>query len=511
MAITPLPDPPSRSDPTNFPERADAFMAALPGFATEANALAQQVDEATETAGEYKDSAESSATAANGSATNALLSETHAQGSAVAAAQARADAEAARDLAKDWASKDGGTVGGTPFLSARQYAALAAQGAGLPIYAANAIPATDLGPICVPGVGEMEWDGTKYAPRRDLDVAAGRYPNFGYRNLLTNGEFVFDQANSGVETNAPLGGLYVADQWQSSTTSANVFSAKVNDSTLPPVPGENFRGNLVLRVKAPTPVTSGMVYQVKQNVEGCFGAVLGWGTPGAVPAVLSFWVYSNFAGTFGACVSGGSNLANVHSYPFLYTVHQAATWERKVVVIPPDNLAGANTYFTTNAGAYLQVRFNLGSGDDTKGPPGVWANANWQDAQGAQNVLVATGLLAFRGMQLERLTWSTDELATPFEYQRFDLMNQLVWRYFELSNLWVIGSSPSASALEGGVATWKAAKRINPTVNFVSTLESNNFTPNAFSASVTNVRLNGTTPAAGAFYHSTVIQGAARL
>ena len=44
MAITPLPTPPSRNDPTNFATRADAFMAALPAFATETNATAVEVD-----------------------------------------------------------------------------------------------------------------------------------------------------------------------------------------------------------------------------------------------------------------------------------------------------------------------------------------------------------------------------------------------------------------------------------------------------------------------------------
>lgn len=44
MAITPLPTPPSRTDPTNFATRADAFMAALPTFATETNATAVEVD-----------------------------------------------------------------------------------------------------------------------------------------------------------------------------------------------------------------------------------------------------------------------------------------------------------------------------------------------------------------------------------------------------------------------------------------------------------------------------------
>ena len=45
MAITPLPTPPDRGDPSTFSSRADAFLGALPTFATEANALATAVNE----------------------------------------------------------------------------------------------------------------------------------------------------------------------------------------------------------------------------------------------------------------------------------------------------------------------------------------------------------------------------------------------------------------------------------------------------------------------------------
>ena len=44
MTITALPTPPSRDDPANFSARADAFLSALPTFATEANALAADVN-----------------------------------------------------------------------------------------------------------------------------------------------------------------------------------------------------------------------------------------------------------------------------------------------------------------------------------------------------------------------------------------------------------------------------------------------------------------------------------
>ncbi len=44
MVITPLPEPPSRSDPSTFAAKGDAFLAALNTFVTEANALLAQCE-----------------------------------------------------------------------------------------------------------------------------------------------------------------------------------------------------------------------------------------------------------------------------------------------------------------------------------------------------------------------------------------------------------------------------------------------------------------------------------
>ena len=46
MAITPLPTPPSRDDPANFAARGDAFLGALPDFATELNDALPTINEA---------------------------------------------------------------------------------------------------------------------------------------------------------------------------------------------------------------------------------------------------------------------------------------------------------------------------------------------------------------------------------------------------------------------------------------------------------------------------------
>jgi hypothetical protein len=50
MAITPLPDPPSRADPSSFSDRADDFLGALPLFAEQVNDIAAQMFAAAVTA-----------------------------------------------------------------------------------------------------------------------------------------------------------------------------------------------------------------------------------------------------------------------------------------------------------------------------------------------------------------------------------------------------------------------------------------------------------------------------
>lgn len=71
MAITPLPTPPSRNDPTNFAARGDAFLGALPTFATEANALAVDVNADAVLAAASAVDAEDAVTAAEAAAAGA--------------------------------------------------------------------------------------------------------------------------------------------------------------------------------------------------------------------------------------------------------------------------------------------------------------------------------------------------------------------------------------------------------------------------------------------------------
>lgn len=87
--ITPLPTPPSRStDPTNFAIEADAFVAALPEFATDANAQASYLDGiaiAADADAATASSAASTATSAASTASSAATTASNAATSANAA------------------------------------------------------------------------------------------------------------------------------------------------------------------------------------------------------------------------------------------------------------------------------------------------------------------------------------------------------------------------------------------------------------------------------------------
>lgn len=86
MPISALPTPPTRQDPANFNARADAFLAALPTFRSEANALEANVDAREANAIAQAAAAQTSANNAAAQAAAAAASATAALGSAQASA-----------------------------------------------------------------------------------------------------------------------------------------------------------------------------------------------------------------------------------------------------------------------------------------------------------------------------------------------------------------------------------------------------------------------------------------
>ena len=85
-AINPLPTPPSRNDPANFSDRADAFLAALPAYTSEANALLNDVHTSRDTVQGLRDEVMAAGLAS--AATNAATATTKAAEASASAAEA---------------------------------------------------------------------------------------------------------------------------------------------------------------------------------------------------------------------------------------------------------------------------------------------------------------------------------------------------------------------------------------------------------------------------------------
>lgn len=107
--ITPLPNPPSRSQsPETFSAEADAFLGALPEFQTDANAQATYLDALSATVDGYADAALASQNAASSSASASASSASAASDSedAAAASEVAAAASAAAALVSENAAAD---------------------------------------------------------------------------------------------------------------------------------------------------------------------------------------------------------------------------------------------------------------------------------------------------------------------------------------------------------------------------------------------------------------------
>ena len=171
--IAALPTPPTRTDPANFSARADAFLAALPNFGSQQNALAAYMNTAsadTITAAENardaavaaRTGAETARTQAQTARTGAETARTQAQTAQGAAETARTGAQTARTGAE--AARDAAQGHAT---SAGNYAAAAALHVGTIMwFATNAPPA-----------GWLVCDGnpvtTLYPDLRALLIGAG--------------------------------------------------------------------------------------------------------------------------------------------------------------------------------------------------------------------------------------------------------------------------------------------------------------------------------------------------
>jgi len=257
-------------------------------------------------------------------------------------------------------------------------------------------------------------DGTNGITFPDTSRQYNSYYNF--KNRIINGAMVIDQRRAGASV-TPADGNYLVDRWLASLSVASKYSVQQNaGSVTPPAGFTNYLGVTSLSAYS---VGAAESFSLIQFIEGFNVSDLGFGTAGASPVTLSFWVRSSLTGNFGGALTNG---AVNRSYPFSFAINAANTWEQKSITIPGDT---TGTWATNNTSG-MAVWFSLGAGSSTTGTANAWAGSGLRAPTGSTSVVGTNGATFYiTGVQLEE-----GIVSTPFDYRPYGTELALCQRYY---------------------------------------------------------------------------------
>ena len=274
-------------------------------------------------------------------------------------------------------------------------------------------------PIGVKGADLMRSETSQEA--RDF-ISAGR------KNMVINGKMNINQRNGTSSYTVPhaTGGSYGGpDRWAINEATGGTVSVNMDGD---PYGGngdgsdvQEFEKAMQIAVTADnSSLSSTENLHFFQNIEGYNTAQLGWGTPYAKPATLSFWVRSNVPGIY--CV-GLENSGTDRSCIREYEVKPGYKWQKVVLTFP----GCTDGSWEVTYGPGIRLRFCLASGtqyDD--GIDGQWVNSDELTTGNQVNFVSSTSNRYFiTGVQLE-----AGSIATDFEHRHYGEEVALCQRYY---------------------------------------------------------------------------------
>jgi len=276
---------------------------------------------------------------------------------------------------------------------------------------------------------------------------------YGFKNRIINGAMVIDQRNAGASV-TPTADAYTLDRWTNGMSQASKMTIQ-QSSTVP----SGFSKSLSVTVaSAYTPAASEW-FGFFQKIEGFNSADFGFGAAGASTITISFWVRSSIAGSYGFSLS---NSAQNRSYPVLYTVNSANTWEQKTITIAGDT---SGTWVGATNGIGLLCLWSLGAGSSYLQTANAWGTGLGLGTTGQTNWITNAGATFYiTGVQLEK-----GSTATSFDYRSIGTEFALCQRYYYRVNAnsgggGLFGVGWCRSTTEATVSVpYPTAMRTNPT------------------------------------------------
>jgi hypothetical protein len=241
-------------------------------------------------------------------------------------------------------------------------------------------------------------------------------PFGGFRNILINGDFRFDQRyNGALLQGLGSGSPYIVDRWNVQTSQSGKLSAQRMTST---TSGGTYCFQLGTYAAATIAATD--FFGTFQTVEGLSVGHLNWGTANAKPIAISGIITASIAGNYAVSVRNGA--AN-RSYVSVVNVPTAGVDTPFAVTIPGDT---AGTWAADNTLAMI-VGFDLGSGSNYNiAAANAWTAGNYFRTAACVS-MVATLNATFR---IKDIQMEAGGIATPFERRPYTTELALCQRYY---------------------------------------------------------------------------------
>ena len=255
----------------------------------------------------------------------------------------------------------------------------------------------------------------------------------GRRNIVINGAMKVAQRGTSTTGLQNTGGVFTIDRFshRRGGTWSN-FEAKheqvdVTDS-LPVSAGLNHALRVTCTTAEGSVPSSSEAVAIGYFLEKGDTHQLGVGTSSMSTSILSFYVKSSIATTFGVSITANQhNTAQVLRMPF--TISSANTYQRITLTIPTYNVA-LDSDLDTAQGWIMQFMLDGTAASETNSVWGTKVDGNVLmpkdvSTTGFSNTLNAT--FEITGVQLEK-----GNKATPFEHRSFGEEEQLCFRYYRL-------------------------------------------------------------------------------
>ena len=246
---------------------------------------------------------------------------------------------------------------------------------------------------------------------RDL-VSAGR------RNLVYNGSMSINQR--GDATNVTTSGYRGPDRF---ATQFHSGAWSIGQSTDVPE-GYGFKYSLEYSPSAIS-TDANRYFMTIYRMEGYDSQVFNYGTPYAKDITLSFWIKCNKAGNISVNFENEQNPDQ--GYQTKQTIHQADTWEKKVVTIPGDTTK-AFSWTSVKAMCFDIVYSAFGSNYSGGTPSAEWSALSNNQRGTHCNIDLfdsTSNYVRITGVQLE-----LGRHATEFEHRPYSEELALCQRYY---------------------------------------------------------------------------------